>query len=826
MNDYDDWRSAVARVTDTRDGFSSCWLASDEGHLITVGHLFGEDDVSYDIKEDTGVDWANGLMVQFPGSSPAPAKLLRARVDRSRYLDYAVLKIDTQAIPHDVRPIPISTSISDVHSIKMYGFGADKPDTRMAAVGRLEGWSEGLSGESWLKVTCEDAVQQGYSGAAVYSDMVQGAVALQIEASNKGVDGNLSKGVSNVRTVVAVAMARILQDWPVLEKIVSRSTGHMSRVFSNGFVLSHSHGIVGRQDQVDDILKELDKRKAVLVYGEGGIGKTEVCREVIKQSQRDVLVSISLAEVNSYNVFLSQLLIALHIKIEGDEVALKAALINRLAELPQNRLMVYFDNFEDLLAHDICPDDRARSVQLIREIKDRTRGMLLISSRRRLNNKGLITDYSLDVLEPEYATELFCRVWSEGNPDVLNARTVASIQTFVKDELCCFPLTIVLTASQHHRSFERLRSRWQERKGEIRLEYPDNPRHQSLVQALAMSYEEIEDSSVCRRLWELFTLFPSSVSQETLIAVLSEPNGSYSAFDVEEALDSLGSLSIVRWEVAGVDIAATDTECDMLLPLRQILELLPQSADKKALLRNDRDDVIKLLLTYYASYLADDRVLLRSEDKQSQYILNNMDNILYYMSVLVVESPISYTPVLEYFNDRIYNYYAASPYNARDTLTRIINIDGISKSFSASLHKELGDLAMRTADLDGAAALYVEAEGLYRRVGDDLGLANVLQSRGDLMQEKRDYSNAIDTYTKALELYMVVNYLTGTGYTLSELIYCYASKFKDSEEEKDFISVLALADDAKKVIDILPYEAVKEYMLRKILVALNQIGAL
>ncbi|MBO7673376.1 MAG: serine protease, partial [Atopobiaceae bacterium] len=278
MNDLDDWRGAVARVTDAHDGFSSCWLASDVGHIITVGHLFGEDNVLFDRKEDADADWANGLKVQFPGSSPVPATLLRARVDRGKYLDYAVLKIDASAIPHGVRPIPISTSIPDVRNIKMYGFGIDKPDTRMAAVGRLEGWSEGLSGESWLKVTCEDAVQNGYSGAAVYSEMAQGAVALQIEASDKGLNGDLSNGVSNVRTVVAVAMVRIMQDWPALEKIVTRSTEHVSRVYSNGFVLSHSHGIVGRQDQVDAILKMLDKGQAVLVYGEGGIGKTEVCR--------------------------------------------------------------------------------------------------------------------------------------------------------------------------------------------------------------------------------------------------------------------------------------------------------------------------------------------------------------------------------------------------------------------------------------------------------------------------------------------------------------------------------------------------------------------
>ena len=407
--------------------------------------------------------------------------------------------------------------------------------------------------------------------------------------------------------------------------------------------------------------------------------------------------------------------------------------------------------------------------------------------------------------------------------------------------------------------------RWRERKEGIRVEYPDNPRHRSLVQALVMSYEEIKENRICRRLWELLTLFPSSVPQRTLIAVLSEPNGSDSAFDVEDALDSLAALSIVRWEIAGVGMADGDTECNMLSPLRQVLGLLPQSADEKLRLQHDRDDVISLLKTYYLSYLHDDKVLLRGEDEQSKFILKNINNILYYLNVLATESSMDYVPVLELLHSRVYNYYSASPYNAINVLSHIVAIDGISLSFSASLHKHLGDLAVRIDDLDGAEGHYVEAEGLYGSVGDGLGLANVilawgdlatrrtgrdynaetyyiiaanlyrsmgdglglanaLRARGDLMQNKREYAAAIDIYTQALELYGVAKDSIGPGYTLSETIYCHAVRFKECGKEDSVRSALALIEVANKVLDILPYESVKEYMLRKINYARNLLG--
>ena len=53
---------------------------------------------------------------------------------------------------------------------------------------------------------------------------------------------------------------------------------------------------------------------------------------------------------------------------------------------------------------------------------------------------------------------------------------------------------------------------------------------------------------------------------------------------------------------------------------------------------------------------------------------------------------------------------------------------------------------MRTDKLTEAEGHYREAEELYRRIHADLGLANVLQSVGDMMQKTENYEKASRKY--------------------------------------------------------------------------------
>ena len=56
--------------------------------------------------------------------------------------------------------------------------------------------------------------------------------------------------------------------------------------------------------------------------------------------------------------------------------------------------------------------------------------------------------------------------------------------------------------------------------------------------------------------------------------------------------------------------------------------------------------------------------------------------------------------------------------------------------------------------MDGAKEAYDRAESLYRKERDDLGLANVLQSRGDLLSCLDEVDGARELYDRAESLYI------------------------------------------------------------------------
>ncbi len=78
---------------------------------------------------------------------------------------------------------------------------------------------------------------------------------------------------------------------------------------------------------------------------------------------------------------------------------------------------------------------------------------------------------------------------------------------------------------------------------------------------------------------------------------------------------------------------------------------------------------------------------------------------------------------------------------------------------------------------------YDEAERLFIKENDDLGLANVLFSRGDLLVCNEDISGAKKCYEEALHLYKKEQVLEFVGYTLCFLIVCCAQLDDDDGAE-------------------------------------------
>ena len=71
----------------------------------------------------------------------------------------------------------------------------------------------------------------------------------------------------------------------------------------------------------------------------------------------------------------------------------------------------------------------------------------------------------------------------------------------------------------------------------------------------------------------------------------------------------------------------------------------------------------------------------------------------------------------------------------------------------ANLLRSRGDLLSRLGDVEGAKEAYDMAEPLYRQEKSNLGLANLLRSRGDLLSRLGDVEGAKEAYDMAEPLY-------------------------------------------------------------------------
>ena len=101
-------------------------------------------------------------------------------------------------------------------------------------------------------------------------------------------------------------------------------------------------------------------------------------------------------------------------------------------------------------------------------------------------------------------------------------------------------------------------------------------------------------------------------------------------------------------------------------------------------------------------------------------------------------------------------------------------------------------------------AAFDQAEPLFRKVRSDLGLANTLRSRGDLLRQMKKYDLALQCYDQAESLYRKEQEPMGLGYTLAEKYRClrgFRHRRKKSQIRAELLQLLpTLSPPAQKYI--------------------------
>ena len=528
------------------------------------------------------------------------------------------------------------------------------------------------------------------------------------------------------------------------------------------------------------------------VTGVAGIGKTEVCREVIRQLSgknphfRMPMVDCTSAE--TYLQFYAAVAKGLGLEIPAHEAADPGAFL--LRAIPGDCTGVYFDNFEDIWRG--VGTERRELVRWLLTLRDRGFALLFSSQDdlppalgRRVDLAALDggAENAESVDEAEFwnmdSVKLFTYIYGDVDPGEL-----PHLRRLVR-QMEGHPLAIVLTATQARERLMGLRTlldRWDA----VQEVYRGNERHTSLKNALALVWEEIKDDPAATFYWALHTTCVQPIPVEFHRWLVPTP-------EMQAGMDRLRTGSLVR-RVKG--------HIAMLLPIKMQLPLLMEDWERLRVnplrhwaeslstllnLANDyaKPDCIKAhqlaveLMPQVCHVL--DELAEQGEkgiDRLCRLLDDARNHYSYYFSSCDTLKRLAEHPALKDRPEDIGIAYA----NLGEVLRFLDDLNGANLALGqaeARFRKagnEMGqahtflsrvELLRSMGDYAGANTMLVQAEKLYQKLNSDLGLANVLRKRGDLMAEQEKFKEAVLDYDEAEEKYQNLGNNFGLANTLS-----------------------------------------------------------
>ena len=502
------------------------------------------------------------------------------------------------------------------------------------------------------------------------------------------------------------------------------------------FALPHLIRYFGHEEELAEVLGWIEDNKIIIVYGEGGIGKTEFCREVLKRAKGpDCTVNaVNLIECRDFNQFILRVAGVLGIAVAVDDTPeiIERLVLSRLREV---KGILYLDNFEDILSETKTEEaERHKVMGFLRKCIGDIPVIALISSRILPMTDFDFKELLLKPLDDDNAVSLFMEIWG-GDADEV-------IRDFVINDLYKYPLAIILAARQKRyiSSIDRLKEMWKTMRKNVKVRGMSNDRHESIETALSITYDEIKNDEKARQLWGLFTLFPEEIDVSVAESIIP---------DSYNAMVKLIDLSMIH----------RDGEKLSMLPLlREFVKESGEYADDVALLT---EKVVK----YYSGIFEIGRPE-RGSDKDLMAV-ESISDALYFMDCMV---KVKNAFAVDDLHKLLCDYYLERPYEAIEVVSRAAGeSDDYKDSTRANILEYLGDLEMRTDKLGEAEKHYREAENMYRRIHDEQGLANVLKSMGDLERRRAKLEEAEKHYREAENMYRRIHYDQGLANMLKSM---------------------------------------------------------
>lgn len=498
--------------------------------------------------------------------------------------------------------------------------------------------------------------------------------------------------------------------------------------------------LVGRDEVVAELCAHYSGRSSEprWVTGVAGIGKTEVCREVIRRlsgkNPRFRMPMVDCTSSETYLQFYAAVARGLGLEIPAHEAADPGAFL--LRAIPGDCTGVYFDNFEDIW-RGVKPE-RRELVRWLLALRDRGFALLFSTQDplspqlgRRVDlaalDGGAENAEKLD--EAEFwnmdSVKLFTYIFGD-----VDRWELPYLRRLIR-QMEGHPLAIVLTATQareHLMGLRTLLDRWDA----VQEVYRGNERHTSLKNALALVWAEIKDDPAATFYWALHTTCVQPIPVEFHQWLVDTP-------ELEAGMDRLRTGSLVRRDGAGIS---------MLLPIKMQLPLLIKDWER---LRVNP-------LCHWAAALS--KLLDHANDhtnpddlKAHQLAVELMPQVCHVLGALAEVGERGGDRLCQLL-DAARNHYPYYP-SSCDTLKRLAEHPILKDrpEYSGIAYAMLGDLLGKLGDQNGSKAALEQAEGQFQKAGNDMGLAHTLLAKAKLLRSMRDYPGANTALDQTEKLY-------------------------------------------------------------------------
>lgn len=478
-----------------------------------------------------------------------------------------------------------------------------------------------------------------------------------------------------------------------------------------GRIPRSSYELVGREKEVNEIVKRCSTPKSItVVSGLGGMGKTEVCKTALRRlydSGHDIIYAVAIdarSALDQCDSIAKALQVAplnhsgtitneTYLSYLFDAATAKVSLVGKASVL-------YIDNWDTAWsAHD---SNRDAIVDILYYFANRGFSVV-VSCRSKLDNYEIGTNILLNKLSLSNSKRLYMNVIKSlgCERDGLSKDD----RNKLLRNLSGYPLAIILTARQivYAVDVKDVLDHWV-----LSEQHARDPRHNSLSEALNITWRSVSECSYAQQAWGVIALSPTGIPLSELMAIVKGSHMDEAQWN--DAIRMLRNFDIVSCE---------EGLLDMLPPIREVCFTFPE----KASLYNAYDLLGRSYITLLRS--SSSRTSLEKWSETRKQVSANLYRMLELLRRSLVSTPLndsSKCPVPRYAY-ALAQYYSLDPAASDPLLAKLIAwADRCSNqrlSAFASLYKGISSFMLDDYE---DSICHLEKARVYFQATDDYAL--------------------------------------------------------------------------------------------------------